>query len=260
MDDEARRDLRIFVSSLAIGICVGAFAVFFFYALPLERANRAADPAACAAQARQLASCQSSVSELKQMRLPVPPPAPPAAQPPAAMVDIPPPPPKPVPPASQHASEEPAATPVATAPAPLAEPVPPAPAAPLVWPKDWPDRPKVKPAVKAGSSKPVAAAPVPQETAEVAAAPLDIANAPIGSKNVTLDVGEEANLGEGYKLALLGVSRRKNGNFCVVGGNALQGQRIATGTKKRVDWRGHSMMIGVTVKDGNTCQVSVQPG
>jgi len=77
--------------------------------------------------------------------------------------------------------------------------------------------------------------------------------------NVTLSVGSEQTIDSGHHIRLVAVSRRSNGQYCVVAGNGLDSQRIASGNSIRTSWNGQRVSITVAVQDGKTCRVGVRP-
>ena len=296
------RELPVFVSSLIIGICLGAFAVYFWSARPLAQqvavlqnqiSSQTTQVAGCAAgrNARlgerdeldsRLSTCQSELNRLRRQAggaatptaqaapatVATPPTAPDAATKPLVIPRGWPALPK-APPASKRsaASTAPiAAAPVEAASSPVAEPLPQSPVPPAVWPRNFPPKPESKPtppALRTTTQTAPAQLPAaePTEAAGMSSAPA--APAPNGSLsagvNVTLSVGSEQTIDSGHQIRLVAVSRRSNGQYCVVAGNGLDSQRIASGNSIRTSWNGQRVSITVAVQDGKTCRVGVRP-
>lgn len=259
-DDDYGRDIRIFLSSLIIGLCVGAFAVYLFIARPaLNLASLAPSKpqvvqqqsAECPKPAlnrhdeleSRLATCQADLARSHPV----------AAMPGVEPKDMPPLPKAPprnlraveAPPApAQQAAPTPAPEPVAS---PI-EPTPPPPTASQEWPKDWPRKPAPTP------PRPVGDVPqkVPEATPEPPLARPDAAS-------VTLDVGQETRISGNYVLRLVAVSRRNTGKYCIVSGRNLAGMRLASGQAKNILWQGHSLSLTATVVDSDSCRVVLRP-
>lgn len=300
------RELPVFVSSLIIGICLGAFAVYFWSARPLAQqvvvlqnqiSSQTTQVAGCAAgrNARlgerdeldsRLSTCQSELNRLRRQAggaaapttqaapatAATTPTAPDAATKPLVIPRGWPALPK-APPASKRsaASTAPiAAAPVEAASSPAAEPLPQSPVPPAVWPRNFPPKPESKPTppvprttTQAAPAQLPAQLPTaePTEAAGITSAPA--APAPSSSLsagvNVTLSVGSEQTIDSGHQIRLVAVSRRSNGQYCVVAGNGLDSQRIASGNSVRTSWNGQRVSITVAVQDGKTCRVGVRP-
>ena len=296
------RELPVFVSSLIIGICLGAFAVYFWSARPLAQqvavlqtqiSSQTTQVAGCAAgrNARlgerdeldsRLSTCQSELNRLRRQAggaaiptaqaapatVATPPTAPDAATKPLVIPRGWPALPK-APPASKRsaASAAPiAAAPVEAASSPVVEPLPQSPVPPAVWPRNFPPKPESKPtppAPRTTTQTTPAQLPAaePTEAAVITSAPA--APAPSSSLNagvnVTLSVGSEQTIDSGHQIRLVAVSRRSNGQYCVVAGNGLDSQRIASGNSIRTSWNGQRVSITVAVQDGKTCRVGVRP-
>lgn len=275
-DEDTSRDLRIFVSSLVIGIMVGVFGLYFFGMRPYARdvSLLRAELAQLSTRTPQncrntnqveelesrLSSCTASLNRLRQATAqvaqateteqpPLPKP-PPGRAPLPAVVEA------PVMPVPEATPAEPVATPV--------EPVPPAPvpeATPAQddtknWPRSWPPVPRRHPPRPEGDAAQATETVVPEA---VPAAPGEApATALTSPHNVTLDVGQEEDM-SGYRVRLIGVAQRSNGRYCLVGGSGIVSQRIASGTSKTVSWNGRNVVIGATVKDRDTCQIVLRP-
>ncbi len=263
-DDDFGRDIRIFLSSLIIGLCVGAFAVYLFIARPaLNQASVApAKPQVVQQQVGEcpkpalnrhdelesrLATCQADLARSRPIvatpvepkDMPPLPKAPPrnlrsVEAPPEAAAPPPAPTPEPTP------APEPVATPI--------EPTPPPPAPSQEWPKDWPRKPAPTPQRPAGD--------VPQNVPEAAPEP---APARPDAASVTLDVGQETRISGNYVLRLVAVSRRNTGKYCIVSGRNLAGLRLASGQAKNILWQGHSLTLTATVVDSDSCRVVLRP-
>lgn len=261
--DDSARDLRIFLSSVIIGACIGAFAVYFFAvrphgqelaALRADVATLSARDQSCSASRNahvnqreelesRLSSCTASLNRLQR-----------ATQQNAEALhadgDGP---PLPKPPPGRTAPAPLIAAPVLPEAAPAVVATPVAPVTAPVWPAGWPPRPRMHPARPAGA----AASAEAVETAAAGAISGPVATL-AGARTATLDVGEEQDM-SGYKVRLIAVSRRSSGSYCIVGGNGVISQRIASGSSKRVSWNGHTVNIEATVRDGDTCRIALKP-
>lgn len=297
-DDDTRRDLVVFASSLVMGVCLGVFAFYFFAYRPSgqQLAQLKADLASATARAQscttagtnraglreelesRLSSCTADLARLRRATqaaaqngvappLPKPPPGR-AAETPVEPASVIPaenaaetgpvaeivPPVEPVPPVANEAGNEAAGESVALAGQPPL-PKPPPSARRGSWPANFPPQPKPHPPRPSGTAPTVETfdSPAPTKASDGPSQPLQ------GAETVTLDVGEEEDVG-GYKLRLIAVSRRSTASYCIIGGNGMIGQSLASGTSKRVNWNGHSVTLQATVRDGDTCQVALRPG
>lgn len=253
-DDDFGRDIRILLSSLIIGLCVGAFAVYLFIARPaLNQAEVAPlkpqvvqqQAAGCPKPAlnqhdeieSRLATCQADLARLRQ-----------AVVVPVTPQDMP---PLPKAPPRNLRSVEAQPEPAVPAPEPVAtpvEPTPPAPAPSTDWPKDWPRKPAPTPPRPVGD--------VPQQVPEAAPEP---PSAKPDAASVTLDVGQETRISGNYVLRLVAVSRRNTGKYCIISGRNLAGMRLASGQAKNILWQGHSLSLTATVVDSDSCRVVLRP-
>lgn len=276
--EEDSRELRVFVSSLIIGACIGAFATYFFAGRAtrqelgqlrsqlvavqqgqVQRCTGARDHQQEELESR-LSTCTSTLARLQQA----------TQQAALQTVDDTPPLPKP-PPGRQTLPPVEAADIMPSLPAApgLVAPVAPEPpslepqerttqmqSAPVAaaWPQGWPPRPRPNPPRPAGT------APTVETIGDAAAATAGGPAAPLrGAETVTLNVGEERDV-NGYRLRLIAVALRSTGQFCIVGGNGMVGQRIASNTSKRVNWNGHSVTLQASVQDKDTCRIALRPG
>lgn len=276
-DDDSSRELIVFVSSLVIGICIGGFGYYFLKershgreiaVLRAELATANARQTNCPPQQgllngqreeleSRLSNCAATLDRLRRAtedaaRANADPDGPPLPKPPPGRVNE-----RPLAPASVLPPDEAVQTPAASTispsrPAAVAEPVEPRP--PMAWPQGWPPRPRLNPPRPAGTVPTV-------ETINAAA--LGTISGPTaalaGAQTVTLDVGQEREI-SGYRIRLIAISRRNTGRYCIVGGNGMVSQRIATGTGKRVNWNGHNVTLQATVRDQDTCQIALKPG
>ncbi len=289
-DEDSSRELKVFVSSLVIGICIGAFAFYFFVERPHVREIVQLKAEVAALQARQpvcpparglqngqreelesrLSNCNSSLERLRRATesaaqqapagdgppLPKPPPGRAVDQPVAPASVMPPadlapddtgitPPTEPTPP-NTSAAPSPASTTIA--PPNVVSPTP------FVWPQNWPPKPRRSP------PRPTGTVPTVETIGTGALGTISgPTTALAGAQTVTLDVGDERDV-SGYHIRLIAISRRNSGRYCIVGGNGMVSQRIATGSSKRVSWNGHNVTLQATVRDGDTCQIALKPG
>lgn len=271
-DEDSSRDVKIFISSLVIGICIGAFALYFFVQRPHSREIALLRAEIASFSSRQpvcppardthsgqreelesrLSNCNASLQRLRRATevaaqqgvesgtppLPKPPPGRTGAEPlvPANVMP-------PEPPESVEIAQPVEPTPPVAATQPA-----------TAWPDDWPPKPRPHPPRPTGTAPTVET--IGASTGGTVSAPTA---ALTGAQTVTLKVGEERDV-SGYRIRLIAVSRRNTGRFCVVGGNGMVSQRIASGTNTRVNWSGHNVTLQATVRDGNTCQIALKPG
>ena len=250
------RDWRIFAFSLAIGLCVGAFATYFWMAVqaPASVPDMAQQQVAFQAVSDRLQRCQNEAnrlrggedelesrlstcsSDLRRARQLIE----------QAVVS---------PQKIESSSAPPAQSASAVAPAPQAQ------SAAAAWPKGWPPKPALKPvSVRSLISSIQAADPgdaadnVPRSAGAPGAPQAPLRQA----QSLTLDVGSEVTQ-EGYVVRLIGVSKRTSGSYCVIGGNGIVGQRVASGTTRQVKWGSYTVSLTARVQDRDTCRITLAP-
>ena len=296
--DDSRRDLRIFVPSLVIGLCLGAGGMYLWHTLPLTQKIDALTSAASTQKAtadqcnhdrvlaaqdtdtarRALASCRSDLnaaqraaataqSDLAQSGVAAPSSAQTQIQAPAPssirLPVIPKPPPGrstelPVPPSVPVQDDN--LLPQIPTPPQITE----QPAAQVFarWPSQWPPKPTLRPTRLPSMGTPPAPIETDPAPPDTLPSPTQLpapAQALTASDSARINVGQEATLGSTMRIRLVAISQRRNGAFCVLAGDGFDSARIASGSNQRLPRGGHPVTLSVRVEDSDTCQVSVRP-
>jgi outer membrane biosynthesis protein TonB len=258
--DSGWRDMRVFFSSLVIGLCLGALGVYVWAAQPrqmqvqelqtrlatIENASRLCADDVVAANDR-VASCQAEVAQLQTQARTATPDLPLPKPPPERTAPVPPQPAAPaaLPPETAPAQPEPPSPPPAAQPNPPA-PVP-TPAPSTEWPSSWPPKPRPAPSRPAGQ--------------ETAAPPAAASLPPVSDgASTTLKVGEEKDIGNGLKLLLVAVSKRSTGQFCIVAGEGMTSARIPSGGNVTVTRSGQRIKLSARVQGTDSCRIEARPG
>lgn len=75
----------------------------------------------------------------------------------------------------------------------------------------------------------------------------------------TLSVGDERTLRSGAKISLIAVSRRNNGQFCIIGGSDFNGARVPSGkTLSLQRGKGTTLVFSATVIGADKCSIVVE--
>lgn len=292
-DGAGRRDLKLVIPSLVIGLCLGAGGVYLGHSLPLQqnllkaqsdlaitqdlcRKDSALSNETLETALHQLTICQADLQVARRRAVPAPTapilttPVPPASElpealqgaaaeeaPPSTSLPVVPKPPPGRMTATDTTPETPSERPGETPAAEIA-PVPPAPSL-AVWPEHWPNKPLPRPARAAPPAQTEDEAEddsqlIPPSVSEPAAAPL----APVSGHGAgRVNVGQEVTLAGNLRVRLIAVSQRTSGKYCVVAGDGFDSARIASGTSKRISRGSQTLTLSARVEDGDTCQLSV---
>ncbi len=112
---------------------------------------------------------------------------------------------------------------------------------------DLPPRPRPRPFAPSPSPSASGIPPAP------AVAPL-----PATARAVTLQVGDDATLGEGVVLHLIAVSRRNSGALCILGAEGAEALRVPSGKAIPLTYHGQNLLLSATVQSADSCRVALQ--